>query len=235
VRGVRLTDGTFLPAAAVVANPDLPVVYRTLVPGLPPPRAVRRGAYSPSALVWHLGVQGHLPPGAEHHNIHFGAAWNSAFRALLDDGRRMPDPSVLVSVPSLHEPGLAPEGAHALYVLEPVPNLDGRIDWTQERDPAREQLAERLRGFGYPVEPYVEHLVDPLDWEARGMERGTPFALAHRFFQSGPFRPNNVHRRAPGLVFCGSGTLPGVGIPMVLISGELAARRVLEQRGRPRW
>jgi phytoene desaturase len=235
VRGVRLGDGTFLPATAVVANPDLPVVYRTLVPGLAAPRAVRRGTYSPSALVWHLGVDGDLPAGAEHHNIHFGAAWHGAFRALLDEGRRMPDPSLLVSVPSLHEPVLAPAGSHALYVLEPVPNLDGRIDWTVERDRARDELAARLEGFGYPVEPRVEHLVDPLDWEARGMERGTPFALAHRFFQSGPFRPANVHRRAPGLVFCGSGTVPGVGIPMVLISGELAARRVLEQGVRRRW
>jgi phytoene desaturase len=58
------------------------------------------------------------------------------------------------------------------------------------------------------------------------MERGTPFALAHRFFQSGPFRPGNVDRRAPGLVFVGSGTVPGVGVPMVLLSGRLAALRV---------
>jgi phytoene desaturase len=67
---------------------------------------------------------------------------------------------------------------------------------------------------------------DPLDWERQGMERGTPFALAHRFFQTGPFRPANVDRRAPGLVFVGSGTVPGVGIPMVLLSGRLAAERV---------
>jgi phytoene desaturase len=60
------------------------------------------------------------------------------------------------------------------------------------------------------------------------MERGTPFALAHTFRQTGPFRPANVHRLAPGLVFAGSGTVPGVGIPMVLVSGMLAAQRVGE-------
>jgi phytoene desaturase len=59
------------------------------------------------------------------------------------------------------------------------------------------------------------------------MERGTPFSLSHRFFQSGPFRPPNVDHRAPGLVFTGSGTVPGVGVPMALVSGELAAERVL--------
>ena len=37
------------------------------------------------------------------------------------------------------------------------------------------------------------------------MERGTPFALSHRFFQTGPFRPANVERRCPGLVFAGIG------------------------------
>ena len=64
------------------------------------------------------------------------------------------------------------------------------------------------------------------DWERQGMERGTPFALSHRFLQSGPFRPGNLERRAPGLVFCGSGTVPGVGVPMVLVSGMLAAQRI---------
>jgi phytoene desaturase len=58
------------------------------------------------------------------------------------------------------------------------------------------------------------------------MERGTPFALAHHLRQSGPFRPDNIDRRAPGLVFVGSATRPGVGVPMVLISGRLAAERV---------
>ena len=62
--------------------------------------------------------------------------------------------------------------------------------------------------------------------EAQGMERGTPFALAHTFRQTGPFRPRNVDRRVPGLVFVGSSTVPGVGVPMVLVSGMLAAARV---------
>jgi phytoene desaturase len=65
-----------------------------------------------------------------------------------------------------------------------------------------------------------------------GMERGTPFALAHTFRQTGPFRPNNVDRRVPGLVFVGSSTVPGVGVPMVLVSGKLAAARVREHASR---
>jgi phytoene desaturase len=228
VRGVRLAGGEVIAADAVVCNPDLPVAYRTLLPGLPAPRAVRSGRYSPSAVVWHASVHGAMPPGVAHHNVHFGRPWDDAFRTLLRDGRRMPDPSWLLSVPTVSDPALAPPGRHVLYALEPVPNLDGRVDWTTERGRARDDLAAAVAAAGYPVDVEVEELVDPSTWEARGMERGTPFALAHTFRQSGPFRPANVHRRAPGLVFTGSGTVPGVGIPMVLVSGMLAARRVAE-------
>jgi len=227
VQGVRLVGGEVVEADAVVCNPDLPMAYRHLLPGLPAPRVTRRGAYSPSAIVWHVGARGSLPAGAEHHNIHFGAAWDSAFRAILRDGTRMPDPSLLVTVPTLDEPAMAPgAGSHVLYVLEPAPNLDGRVDWAVERSRARDDLARAVERLGYPADVEVERLVDPIDWETQGMERGTPFALAHRFRQTGPFRPGNVDARAPGLVFVGSGTVPGVGVPMVLISGELAADRV---------
>ena len=68
----------------------------------------------------------------------------------------------------------------------------------------------------------------------QGLHLGTPFALAHTFRQSGPFRPGNLDRRVPGLFFAGSGTQPGVGIPMVLVSGKLAAQRVQEYAGAAR-
>jgi phytoene desaturase len=111
-------------------------------------------------------------------------------------------------------------------VLEPVPNLTGRIDWSRERDRVRDDLAGALGRFGYPTEIEVEALHDPTDWRRQGLAHGTPFSLAHTFRQTGPFRPANITRRVPGLVFVGSSTVPGVGVPMVLVSGELAARRV---------
>lgn len=228
--GVRLAGGEFVAADAVVCNLDLPVAYRDLLPGVTPPRRARRGRYSPSAVVWHAGVRGDLPEGTAHHNIHFGNQWEEAFRALLRDGRRMPDPSILVTVPTVDDPSMAPPGAHGLYVLEPVPNLDSPVDWERESQPARDDLQRRVAALGYPVDVEVESFVDPRDWERAGMERGTPFALAHRFFQTGPFRPANTDNRTPGVVFVGSGTVPGVGVPMVLISGRLAAQRVEELR-----
>ena len=226
VTGVRLTTGEVVRADAVVANPDLPVAYKTLLGGMDAPRVARRGTYSPSCVVWHAGVRGALPAEAAHHNIHFGSSWNDSFRALLEDGVRMPDPSILITCHSLDDPSLAPPGRSTLYVLEPTPNLDGRIDWSVERERVQASLRERVAELGYPVDVEVESFVDPLDWERMGMERGTPFALSHRFLQTGPFRPSNVDKRAPGLVFVGSSTVPGVGVPMVLVSGRLAAERV---------
>ena len=90
---------------------------------------------------------------------------------------------------------------------------------------------EFLQGAGYPTDVVVEELVTPLDWKEQGMAAGTPFALAHTFAQTGPFRPANVDKRVPGLVFAGSGTVPGVGVPMVLPSGRLAAERVNQLLG----
>ena len=60
-----------------------------------------------------------------------------------------------------------------------------------------------------------------------GIEAGAPFASAHTFFQTGPFRPRNLARGIENVVFTGSGTQPGVGVPMVLISGKLAAQRII--------
>jgi phytoene desaturase len=149
----------------------------------------------------------------------------SAFEALKG-GRIMPDPSRLMTIPSLDDPTTAPAGCSTLYLLEPIPNLDSKINWSTEAKPLRDRLHAFLDAHGYPSEAITEHLVTPKDWQAQGMAAGTPFALAHTFGQTGPFRPSNVERHLPGMLFAGSGTVPGVGVPMVLISGKLAASRV---------
>ena len=234
VNGVEVAGSERIAADVVVCNPDLPVAYRTLLGGVEAPRVARRGKYSPSCLLWVAGVKGLPPAEAAHHNIHFGHDWDASFKALIHDGVRMPDPSILVTLHSLDDASLAPEGCSSIYVLEPTPNLDGRIDWCRERDRITDSLRAKVAGLGYPTDVVVERIYDPLDWEAMGMERGTPFALAHTFRQTGPFRPNNVDKRVPGLVFTGSSTLPGVGVPMVLVSGKLAAERVQQFAGRQR-
>jgi phytoene desaturase len=214
-----------LEADVVVANPDLPVVYEDLL-GLPARRRVAKGHYSPSCVVWLLGVEGPVAPGIEHHNIHFTEPWAESFEELLDKGRTMSDPSRFVTVASLTDPTAAPAGHHTLYVLEPTPNLSADLDWRAEEPRLTERMLRWATDEGYlQGSPVLADTVTPVDWRARGMARGTPFALDHRFSQSGPFRPALVDRRAPGVVFVGSGTRPGVGVPMVLLSGRLAAER----------
>lgn len=231
VAGVELIDGSKVRADVVVATVDAPVLYDSLAPDLKRPSVLTRkvlpAKYSPSCVVWHAGVRGELPATTAHHNIHFGTEWESSFTALIDEGRLMPDPSRFVCAPTLSDPGMAPAGGHSMYVLEPVPNLAvGKVDWQREAGPLRDRLLAFLAEQGYPADVEVEQLVTPLDWERQGMAAGTPFALAHSFFQTGPFRPRNVDPQLPGLVLAGSSTIPGVGVPMVLISGKLAAQRV---------
>ena len=234
VAGVATADGERLAADAVVCTVDLPVAYDRLLPGVTAPRAVRSGDFSPSAVVWHVGASGTPPPHLRHHNIHFGTDWDGAFEAIIDRGELMPDPSRLVTVPTVTDPTAAPPGSTAMYVLEPVPHTGSGLDWRREAGPMRERLHAFLEAGGYPTDVREELLVTPDDWRAQGLHLGTPFALAHTFRQSGPFRPGNVDRRVPGLVFAGSGTQPGVGIPMVLVSGKLAAQRVQEYAGAAR-
>ncbi len=178
VRGVRLADGRELAASTVVCNADLPVAYRTLLPGMQAPRGARRGRYSPSAFVWHAGVAGELPPGVAHHNIHFGREWNASFRALIERGSRMEDPSILVTVPTIDEPAMAPPGRHVLYVLEPVPNLDGQVDWSIERARARDDLVAAVARAGYPVAVDVESSRRPAG--VGGARHGTGYAVLAR-------------------------------------------------------
>lgn len=235
VAGVQTSQGPLM-ADAVVCTLDTPVAYRTLLPDVRTPRGLRRPVYSPSCVVLHLGVRGDLPDAVAHHNIHFGEAWQQCFDEL-GQGRLMSDPARLVTVSSLGEPSLAPAGRHTIYVLEPTPNLQGQVAWQNEREPMRERLLGFLQAHGYPTDVVAEHFVTPVEWQQQGMGGGTPFALAHLFRQTGPFRPSNREPRVPGLFFAGSSTTPGVGIPMVLLSGKLASQRVREYltgtRGRP--
>ena len=165
-----------------------------------------------------------------HHNIHFGHSWEKVFDELINEKKLMSDPSVLVTVPTYDDPQLAPVGKSSYYVLFPTPNLDANIDWTYEKSRYRDEMLRVLEARGYSglsesIE--VEHITTPMEWQAMGLERGAPFASAHTFFQTGPFRPRNMARGFENVVFTGSGTQPGVGVPMVLISGRLAAERIV--------
>ncbi len=226
-RAVLTDTGERIECDALILNPDLPVAWRELLGRTPP--SVKRLKYSPSCVTLLVGSNKKYDRLA-HHNIHFGQSWDGVFDELINKQTIMSDPSLLVTVPTHDDPELAPAGKSSYYVLFPVPNLDADIDWSAKRESFREHMISTMEsrgyeGFGDSIE--TESMTTPLDWQAQGMERGAPFASAHTFFQTGPFRPKNMAEGFENVVFTGSGTQPGVGVPMVLISGRLAAERIV--------
>ncbi|WP_246249726.1 phytoene desaturase family protein [Actinomadura litoris] len=226
VTAVRLAGGERLPASHVVVACDLPRAHAGLLPEAARDWRLRRPRYSPSCLVMHFGID-RRPPDRAHHTLHFGRRWAGAFDALAA-GRPQPDPSLLVTCPS--PDGAAATADHAtLSVLEPVPNLTGGADWDRLGPRLTERLLGRMADLGYgDLSSAPSTTFDPPAWARLGHSAGTPFALDHRFRQTAWFRPSGRSRRVPGLHFAGMHTAPGVGVPPVLISGRLAADRIME-------
>jgi phytoene desaturase len=209
----------------VVLTTELPDTYRLL--GRTPRRLLPLRA-APSAVVAHVGCAA-TGDDLGHHNIVFGDSWQQTFSDIIDDGRLMSDPSLLVTRPTAGDPSLAPAGRDLLYILAPAPNLAvGKVDWSSDGsryvDEMLNTVTSRLPKLG--VDARILHAVDPSDWARQGMAAGTPFALAHTFAQTGPFRPANTVRGISNVVLAGSSTVPGVGVPTALMSGRLAADRI---------
>jgi len=226
VTAVCTDSGDRIACDAVVLTTELPLTYELL--GRAPRRPIKFRP-SPSCVVIHAGVpsvQGAL----QHHNISFGANWSKTFDEIIDKGVLMSDPSLLVTMPTAVDPTLAPAGRDLLFVLAPCPNLEvGKVNWAVQGDTYARQVlamaAERLLpGLDQDVD--VLDVVTPADWARQGMLAGSPFALAHTFSQTGPFRPANLVRGTDNVVLAGSSTVPGVGVPTALLSGRLAAERV---------
>ncbi|MEV4603678.1 phytoene desaturase family protein [Amycolatopsis sp. NPDC049253] len=224
VSAVLTGSGDRIPCDALVLTGELPESYRLLGRA---PRRPRRLSPAPSALVVHVGTDGDWPD-VGHHTLSFGEAWASTFTELITDGRQMTDPSLLITRPTVSDPNLAPAGRHLFSILAPAPNLErGPIDWSRAAEPAATALLDEVRKRLLPgLETETSHVISPADWAARGMVAGTPFSYAHSFGQTGPFRPRNLPRGAENVVLAGAGTVPGVGVPTVLLSGRLAADRV---------
>lgn len=216
-RAVHTAGGERIPADAVVLATDLPAAYRDLLGRQPRPLRT-----APSCVLLHIGASSAYSQIA-HHNLHFGRAWRRTFHELTH-GELMSDPSLLVSNPSRTDPTLAPAGRHTYYVLAPAPT--GGPDWSVVGRRYADELLETLHERGYRnLTAEVQQLVTPDDWRAVGCTAGTPFAAAHTLGQTGPFRPGNLV--GDNIVLAGAWTHPGVGVPMVLISGRLAARRIV--------
>ncbi|WP_069167435.1 phytoene desaturase family protein [Nocardia altamirensis] len=226
VTAVRTDEDERIACDAIVLTTELHRTYELLGHRSRRPLATRP---APSAVVLHIAGD----PGLHeipHHSLLFGAAWQSAFREIIDEGRVMSDPSLLLTRPTAGDPSLAPDGRELLFLLAPAPNLQrGQIDWPSFQQSYAEQvmdIAKRRLGTRAWRNAELLRVVTPTDWAGKDMVAGSPFALAHTFAQTGPFRPANMIRGFDNVVLAGGSTVPGVGIPPVLISGRLAADRI---------
>ncbi|MFY2858686.1 phytoene desaturase family protein [Mycobacterium sp. THU-M104] len=233
ITAVHTTRGERIACDAAVLTTELPQTYQLL--GRQPRRLLGLRA-APSAVVLHVGCRAAPAPAPAHHTILFGSAWDQTFTDIINDGRLMTDPSLLVTRPTAGDPSLAPDGRDLLYVLAPAPNLSrGSVDWSATGDNYADGLLDIVQDRllpGLREDAELLHVDTPADWARQGMVAGTPFALAHTFAQTGPFRPANTVRGIENAVLAGSSTVPGVGVPTTLISGRLAADRITGTWGR---
>ncbi|MGM7669778.1 phytoene desaturase family protein [Microbacterium sp. A93] len=247
--GVRVRDHApgggaerVLPADVVVSTADLHHSETTLLPRelqTYPESWWDRRTSGPGGVLVMLGVRGELPELA-HHSLFFTRDWPANFAAIA--GGTVPDPaSVYVCKPSATDPSVAPAGHENLFILVPIPADPGLGHGGTDGggDPAIESIAEAAieqvsRWAGIPdlaERIVVRRTVGPADFaEDLGTWRGGILGPAHTLTQSAFFRAGNVSQRVAGLYYAGSGTIPGIGLPMCLISAELVQQRLRDGR-----
>ena len=248
VTGVRVRDRAgaerTLPAGLVVGAADL---HHLETRWLPEELRTYPQSYwdaktpGPGALLILLGVEGELPQLA-HHTLLFTDKWEEGFDAIFGDRPHIPDPaSLYVCRPSATDTdpdvGIAPAGHENLFVLVPIPadpslgrgGVDGAGDERIEAaaDRAIAQIAD-WTGIGDLADRVVvRRTIAPADLERDlGAWRGTALGPAHTLAQSAFFRTRNVSAHVDGLYYAGASTIPGIGLPMCLISAELVLKHV---------
>ncbi|NCY02332.1 MAG: phytoene desaturase [Planctomycetia bacterium] len=219
-----------LPAAAfdvVVSNADVHHTYATLYRGVAGAdrrrRRLERMSWSMSLFVLYFGTNRRFPQLA-HHTILFGPRFQGLVRDIFR-GPRLPDDfSLYLHAPTVTDPGMAPAGCEAFYVLSPVPHLGhAAVDWEAVAagygDTILAALERRLPGLRQSI--VTRRHFTPADFAAKfGAHHGSAFSVAPRLIQSAYFRPHNRDPDIPGLYLAGAGTHPGAGVPGVVNSAK---------------
>ena len=242
VWGVETDEGEAVPLSQVISNMDAVRTYRELVGGVPARRFGRRwNAREPacSGVVFYLGLDRpyeHLA----HHNFVFSRDPKEEFDFIYGRGEPAPDPTCYLAATSTTESGSAPEGAESLYILVHVPYLRPHHDWPTMLPHYRQVIFEKLAhtaGLGdLESRIKVERVLTPLDIHERyKVLNGAIYGLASHGKFTGAFKPGNRSRELPGLYLAGGAAHPGPGMPMVLMSGWIAADTLdqdVRRRGR---
>jgi diapolycopene oxygenase len=230
VSGIETAGGDRVPLAAVVSNCDSVRTHRELLAGEPACRRFeRRRRYEPacSGVVLYLGLD-RAYPHLLHHNFVFSQDPGEEFESIYRKGEPAADPTCYVCAPARTEPGVAPAGGEALYVLVHTPYLRPGHDWKKMfpayRDAILDKLA-RTAGLADLEERIVfESALTPQDIHDRyHVLNGAIYGLASHGRLLGAFKPGNRSRDVRGLYLAGGAAHPGPGMPMVLMSGWIAA------------
>jgi phytoene desaturase len=239
VTGVTLSDGSSVAADIVVSNADVPYTYANLIPrerrGRFTDRSLRRLDYGSSAYLLYLGIDRQYPE-LLHHNVVLAQDTLDNFDAIFHRKSLPDDPSLYVNVPTRTDASLAPPGCDIVYVLVPVPSLTPGHDWERDRDRFRRVVLDKLEASALPG--LRDHIVTQHEWTpadfqtSYNLANGSAFGLSHNFRQVGYMRPANKVRDLDNVYLVGASTVPGGGIPMVVIGSRLVAERIQQDWGR---
>lgn len=233
-RGVLLADSARLDADIVLANADLPYVYRQLLPQDRMAKALARKRFSCSVISFFWGVD-KVYPELGPHTLFLADDYRENFECI-ERGPGLPaNPSLYVHAPARLDPAMAPPGQDTLIAIVPVGHLreDGEQDWHEFRDKARQHVFRRLRTLGLiDLESHIrfEETRTPISWAKRyNLVKGSTHGLSHILTQMACFRPANRHPRYKNLYFVGASTHPGTGMPTAMVSGRLVSERIQQE------
>jgi phytoene desaturase len=177
-----------------------------------------------SLFVWYFGTRRSYPD-VPHHTILVGPRYRELLEDIFERKVLAQDFSLYLHRPTASDPSLAPPGCDAFYVLSPVPNLDGGVDWRERAEPYRRAIEASLEQTMLPglgAEIATSFHMTPLDFQERLLSvRGAAFSFEPVLTQSAWFRPHNRSEEVERLYLVGAGTHPGAGVPGVLSSARV--------------
>ncbi|HEX5001487.1 MAG TPA: phytoene desaturase family protein [Bacteroidia bacterium] len=176
----------------------------------------------------YLGVKGKLDH-VHHHNYFLGSNFNEYASSIFKTQVSPQKPYYYVNVSSRSNPESAPEGCENLFILCPVPDLRYKSGWNdseQLADTIVKDLSSRI-GYDLSANTLTRTVMNPIDWQNNfNLYRGSGLGLAHGLNQIGGFRPSNKDEVFDNLYYVGASTVPGTGLPIVVISSRLVTERI---------
>lgn len=228
VTGLVTASGDVAAYDNVISNMDSIRTYQELVGGEAGEHYAKKD-FEPacSGVVLYLGLDrryDHLL----HHDFVFSRDPEEEFDFIYRKGEPAPDPTCYIAAPSATDASVAPEGGEALYVLVHTPYLRPHHDWSQMFPAYRQVILDKLKRTAgmEDIESriVVERHLTPQDIHDRyKVLNGAIYGLASHGKFMGAFKPGNRSRQVRGLYLAGGAAHPGPGMPMVMMSGWIAA------------